>query len=296
MQYPDFDPTDVQWRIRSYQDVWDELLARNPSGRALVVGIDGHSGSGKTTLARGLAALDRNTAVVHTDDLAWHHSFFGWAELLIDHLLTPAREGRLPISYRPPAWVRRRPNRGDHYSRRYVGGFGRGRRCGAPRGSAMVGRGGVGTCPPRGRPSACHRQGSRYRRVRRRLDERGERVPGRTPTVGRRRRGGGRRVGTTRPDRPLWERGYRLGAGLGDEAAVVAGLRNVPCVDAHGPDEDDVSAHPRRRWRTLGKLSHTPYLDSAGPCGIGTLKRGGLVVDYQGHPGVAPDVAVFLGI
>jgi len=107
MQYPDFDPTDVQWRIRSYQDVWDELLARNPRGRALVVGIDGHSGSGKTTLARGLAALDRNTAVVHTDDLAWHHSFFGWAELLIDHLLTPAREGRLPISYRPPAWVRR---------------------------------------------------------------------------------------------------------------------------------------------------------------------------------------------
>ena len=107
MPYPDIDPTGVKWRIRSYMDLWEELLAHHRVGRPLVVGIDGHSGSGKTALANGLAALDRGTAVVHTDDLAWHHSFFGWADLLIDHLVTPVHEGRLPIRYRPSAWVQR---------------------------------------------------------------------------------------------------------------------------------------------------------------------------------------------
>jgi hypothetical protein len=107
MPYPDIDPTVVQWRIRSYLDVWEELLAHHRVRRPLVIGIDGHSGSGKTTLAGGLAALDRGTAVVHTDDLAWHHSFFGWDDLLIDHLLTPLHEGRLPIRCRPSAWVQR---------------------------------------------------------------------------------------------------------------------------------------------------------------------------------------------
>src|SRR5262245_65200833 len=107
MHYPDIDTTEVQWRIRSYPDVWEDLLAHRHRGRPLVVGIDGHSGSGKTTLARGLAALDSSTVVVHTDDLAWHHSFFGWADLLIDHLLMPVHEGRLPVRYRPSAWVQR---------------------------------------------------------------------------------------------------------------------------------------------------------------------------------------------
>jgi len=106
MHYPDVDPTQIQWRICSYLEVWDELLAHSYGGRPLVVGIDGHSGSGKTTLATGLAALDRGTAVVHTDDLAWHHSFSGWGDLLIDHLLTPLHEDH-PIRYRPPAWVQR---------------------------------------------------------------------------------------------------------------------------------------------------------------------------------------------
>jgi energy-coupling factor transporter ATP-binding protein EcfA2 len=107
MPDPDIDPTGVQWRIRSYLDLWEELLAHHRVGRPLVVGIDGHSGSGKTTLANGLAALDRGTAVVRTDDLAWHHSFFGWDDLLIDHLLRPVHEGRLPVRYRPSAWVQR---------------------------------------------------------------------------------------------------------------------------------------------------------------------------------------------
>ncbi|RDH78759.1 hypothetical protein DVS77_09060 [Mycolicibacterium moriokaense] len=107
MQYPDIDPTAVRWRVRSYLDVWDDLLVHRPAERPMVVGIDGHSGSGKTTLAAGLAAIEPHTAVVHTDDLAWHHSFFGWAHLLIDHLLRPVHGCRLPIRYRPQAWVQR---------------------------------------------------------------------------------------------------------------------------------------------------------------------------------------------
>src|ERR1700742_4781547 len=101
----DIDPTHVRWTKRSYSDVWDDLGRYRRSGQILIVGVDGHSGSGKTTLSRGLAALDRGIAVVHTDDLAWHHSFFDWADVLIEHLLTPLRRGDGAVSYRPPAWT-----------------------------------------------------------------------------------------------------------------------------------------------------------------------------------------------
>jgi hypothetical protein len=44
------------------------------------------------------------SAVVHTDDLAWWHSRFGWADLLMEGILVPARRGE-QVSFRPPAWV-----------------------------------------------------------------------------------------------------------------------------------------------------------------------------------------------
>lgn len=106
VRYPEIDPTGLRWRIRSYFDLWTELLEHAPEGRPLVIGIDGHSGCGKTTLATGLAALEPHASVIHTDDVAWHHSFFDWGELLVEHLLIPLHEGRIPISYRPPGWVR----------------------------------------------------------------------------------------------------------------------------------------------------------------------------------------------
>ena len=71
--------------------------------RAVVLAIDGRSSSGKTTLAARLLDLVAGSAVVHTDDIAWRHSRFGWADLLIDGILAPARAGR-PVSYRPPRW------------------------------------------------------------------------------------------------------------------------------------------------------------------------------------------------
>jgi len=44
------------------------------------------------------------SAVVHTDDIAWCHSRFGWADLLIDGILMPADRGG-QVSFRPPRWA-----------------------------------------------------------------------------------------------------------------------------------------------------------------------------------------------
>jgi hypothetical protein len=43
------------------------------------------------------------SVVIHTDDIAWEHSRFGWADLLIDGILVPVHHGQ-PVSYRPPPW------------------------------------------------------------------------------------------------------------------------------------------------------------------------------------------------
>jgi hypothetical protein len=77
--------------------------------RPVVLAVDGRSSSGKTTPAARLQDVVAGSAVVHTDDIAWWHSRFGWADLLIEGILIPARAGR-PVSYRPPRWgERQRP-------------------------------------------------------------------------------------------------------------------------------------------------------------------------------------------
>ena len=78
---------------------------RNAGPGPVIVAVDGRSSSGKTTLATRLGEAATG-AVVHTDDIAWWHSRFGWADLLIGGILTPARAG-LAVSYRPPAWLER---------------------------------------------------------------------------------------------------------------------------------------------------------------------------------------------
>jgi uridine kinase len=70
------------------------------------VAINGHSSSGKTSLSRRLAAMLPNCAVLHTDDLAWHHGVLSWDELLINDVL-PILRDRRALHYRPPAWVAR---------------------------------------------------------------------------------------------------------------------------------------------------------------------------------------------
>ena len=61
--------------------------------RPVVLAVDGRSSSGKTTLAARLRDVVAGSAVVHTDDIAWWHSRFGWADLLTDGVLRPARAG-----------------------------------------------------------------------------------------------------------------------------------------------------------------------------------------------------------
>ncbi len=69
-----------------------------------MLAVDGRSSSGKTTLAARLRDAVAGSAVVHTDDIAWWHSRFGWADLLIDGVLMPFRRGD-PVSFRPPRWA-----------------------------------------------------------------------------------------------------------------------------------------------------------------------------------------------
>lgn len=88
----------LQWLLRG---------AATPPGRVPVLAVDGRSGGGKTTTAARLAAAAGAATVVHTDDVAWHHSFFDWADLLRNGVLEPVHDGRLPVAYRPPAWNER---------------------------------------------------------------------------------------------------------------------------------------------------------------------------------------------
>lgn len=68
--------------------------------------MDGRSASGKSTLAAVLSSAVPGSVAVQTDDVAWHHSFFNWADLLRDGVLVPARAGR-EVRFRPPAWEQR---------------------------------------------------------------------------------------------------------------------------------------------------------------------------------------------
>lgn len=74
--------------------------------RPVVLAVDGRSSSGKTTLAGRLRDVVAGSAVVHTDDIAWWHSRFGWADLLTDGVLLPARAGQ-QVTFRPPQWDQR---------------------------------------------------------------------------------------------------------------------------------------------------------------------------------------------
>ncbi|TWF79652.1 uridine kinase [Pseudonocardia hierapolitana] len=75
-------------------------------GRPRVLAVDGRSGGGKTTVAQRLAATVPGATVLHTDDVAWYHAFFDWADLMRDGILAPLARGG-PVAYRPPAWDER---------------------------------------------------------------------------------------------------------------------------------------------------------------------------------------------
>ena len=106
------EPATGPWVVESVDHVVARLLSSVPDKVAIpVVAVDGRSGSGKSTAAQRIAATIPGAAVLRTDDVAWHHSYFDWTGLLRDGVLDPVRRGRLPVSYRPPAWsARSRPS------------------------------------------------------------------------------------------------------------------------------------------------------------------------------------------
>jgi chloramphenicol 3-O-phosphotransferase len=77
-------------------------IARRPA----IVAVDGRSGAGKSSIARALVDTIPASAVVHTDDIAWYESFFGWDDVLVSHVLAPLRASER-VNYRPDSWERR---------------------------------------------------------------------------------------------------------------------------------------------------------------------------------------------
>jgi len=107
MQLAPEEPEAGPWRVELLRTVADMVTRQGPahgeSGRPAVLAVDGRSNNGKTTVAARIGEMVPGAVVIHTDDVAWEHSRFGWTDLLIDGILLPAHHGRA-VSYRPPRW------------------------------------------------------------------------------------------------------------------------------------------------------------------------------------------------
>jgi hypothetical protein len=105
---PEGEPVAGPWRVALLSELVSMLLKTGGRlvGRPRIVAVDGRSGSGKTTLAERFRTAVPGAEVVHTDDIAWWHSRFGWSDLMIDGVLGPLHRGR-SLHYQPPAWANR---------------------------------------------------------------------------------------------------------------------------------------------------------------------------------------------
>jgi hypothetical protein len=101
------EPPAGPWRVEQLASLIALLLQRpsTKADRPAIVAVDGRGASGKTTLAERLRAAVPGAQVVHTDDIAWAHSRFGWDDLMIAGVLAPLYQGEF-VHYRPPAWER----------------------------------------------------------------------------------------------------------------------------------------------------------------------------------------------
>jgi hypothetical protein len=108
VELPAEEPAAGPWRRVRIVDLVERLMGRAalPDHRPFIFGIDGRSSSGKTLLASRIYETVGRCSIVHTDDVAWHHSVFGWDDLITEGVLVPLREGKA-VYYRPPAWERR---------------------------------------------------------------------------------------------------------------------------------------------------------------------------------------------
>lgn len=108
MRFGPGEPVAGPWRVEGLAAFAASLVesAGTPAGRPRVVAVDGRGGGGKSTLAARLSALWAGSVVVHTDDVAWWHSRFGWDDLMVEGILLPLHAGR-DVHYQPPAWAPR---------------------------------------------------------------------------------------------------------------------------------------------------------------------------------------------
>lgn len=81
------EPPAGHWRVESLTWLVELLLrtVKATNGGPPVVTVDGRGASGKSTLAERLRLAVPGAQVVHTDDIAWALSRFGWDDLMIDH-------------------------------------------------------------------------------------------------------------------------------------------------------------------------------------------------------------------
>jgi hypothetical protein len=104
------EPEAGPWRAVPLPVLVRSVTRRRPGsmgpGRPVVLAIEGRSNNGKTSLAVRIGEAVPGAVVIHTDDIAWEHSRFGWADLLTDGILVPLHRGE-SVSYRPPRWAER---------------------------------------------------------------------------------------------------------------------------------------------------------------------------------------------
>jgi hypothetical protein len=104
-------PLPRTWPRRKFRTGRTETLA--PGNAGANSGTDaGDCVSSQTINAASRARTSKKQrevvriVVVHTDDTAWWHSFFGWADLLASGVLEPIHRGQA-VAFRPPAWDER---------------------------------------------------------------------------------------------------------------------------------------------------------------------------------------------
>ena len=100
------EPMAGPWRVALLADLVALLTdgRPRPAGRPWIIAVDGRGGGGKTTLAQRIQAAMPGAEVVHTDDIAWAHSRFGWDDLMATGVLEPLHRGE-SVHYQPPAWA-----------------------------------------------------------------------------------------------------------------------------------------------------------------------------------------------
>jgi uridine kinase len=97
------EPSAAPWRVVPVRDFVRLVLDSRAHDRPWILAVDGRGGNGKSTIADLLQHAVPSSMVVHTDDIAWHHSFFDWGDLLIEDILKPLHSGKA-VRYQPPGW------------------------------------------------------------------------------------------------------------------------------------------------------------------------------------------------